>query len=75
MKWVIGDPSTIFLATSFNRKMPENSDSIYSSIFMLEIKILPKEVRIHKKLWILFQFSWGHWESIIGKKIPTFLVI
>ena len=36
IKWVPGDPSTIFLATNFSRKMPESSDSMYSSIFMLE---------------------------------------
>ena len=34
--WVPGDPRTIFLVTSFTRKMPESSDSMYFSIFMLE---------------------------------------
>ena len=29
-------PSTIFLATNFTQKMPKSSDSMYSSIFMLE---------------------------------------
>ena len=61
IKWVPGDPSTIFLATSFTQKMPEGSDSMYSSILMLEniyiiyinqydIIILPEVDRIHKKL-------------------------
>ena len=36
IKWVPGDPSTIFLATSFTHKMSEGSDSMYSSILMLE---------------------------------------
>ena len=36
MKWVPGDPSNIFLVTSFTWKRPESSDFMYSSIFMLE---------------------------------------
>ena len=36
VNWVPGDPRTIFLVNSFTRKMPESSDSMYSSIFMLE---------------------------------------
>ena len=36
INWVPGDPRSIFLVTSFTWKMPESSDSIYSSIFMLE---------------------------------------
>ena len=36
IKWVPGDPSTIFLANSFTQKMPERSDFMYSSILMLE---------------------------------------
>ena len=36
INWVPGDPRTIFLVTSFTRKMPESSDSMYFSIFMLE---------------------------------------
>ena len=36
IKWVPGDPSTILLATSFTQKMPDSSDSMYSSILMLE---------------------------------------
>ena len=36
IKWVPGDPSTIFLAATFTQKMPEGSDSLYSSILMLE---------------------------------------
>ena len=37
-RWVPRDPSSIFLliATTFTRKMPRSSDSIYSSYFMLE---------------------------------------
>ena len=35
-RWVPGDPSTIFLATSFTQKMQKSSDFTYSSIFMLE---------------------------------------
>ena len=35
--WVPGDPRTIFLATSFTQKMLRSSDSMCSSIFMLEI--------------------------------------
>ena len=30
------DPSTIFLVTSFTQKMPEGSDSMHSSVLMLE---------------------------------------
>ena len=36
IKWVPGDPNTVFLATIFTQKMPEGSVSIYSSILMLE---------------------------------------
>ena len=36
INWVPGDPRTIFLVTSFTRKMPESSDSMYYSMFMLE---------------------------------------
>ena len=36
ISWVPGDPRTIFLVISFTRKMPESSDSMCSSIFMLE---------------------------------------
>ena len=36
IKWVRGDPSTIFLTTTFTQKMQEGSDSTYSSILMLE---------------------------------------
>ena len=36
INWVPGDPRTIFLVTSFTGKMPESSDSMYSSIFTLE---------------------------------------
>ena len=36
INWVPRDPRTIFLVTSFTRKMPESSDSMYSSIVMLE---------------------------------------
>ena len=36
IKWVPRDPSTIFLVTTFNQKIPERSDSIYSSVLMLE---------------------------------------
>ena len=36
IKWVPGDPTTIFLATSFTQKMPEGSDFMYSSILMLK---------------------------------------
>ena len=35
IKWVSEDPSAIFLATNFTRKMLQSSDSMYSSIFML----------------------------------------
>ena len=34
--WITRDPSTIILATTFTRKMPKRSDSMYSSFFMLE---------------------------------------
>ena len=34
IRWVPGDPSTIFLATIFAQKMPESSGSTYSSILM-----------------------------------------
>ena len=30
------DPHTIFLVNSFTQKMPESSDSMYSSILMIE---------------------------------------
>ena len=36
IRWVPGDPSTIFLATIFAQKMPESSGSMYSSNLMLE---------------------------------------
>ena len=36
IKWIPGDPSTMFLATSFTQKMPEGSDSMYSYILMLK---------------------------------------
>ena len=36
LKWDLGDPSAIFLATSFVQKTPESSDFISSSILMLE---------------------------------------
>ena len=36
INWVPGEPRTIFLVTSFTQKMPESSDSMYSSIFILE---------------------------------------
>ena len=36
IKWVPGDPSSIFLATLFTQKMLEGSGSMYSSILMLE---------------------------------------
>ena len=36
INWVPGDPRSIFLVTSFTRKMSESSDSMYSSTFMLE---------------------------------------
>ena len=42
MKLIPGDPSNMFLATSFTRKMSESSDSMHSSIFMLE------NVRYHR---------------------------
>ena len=35
-RWFPGDPSTIFLASIFTQKMQKSSDSMYSSIFMLE---------------------------------------
>ena len=35
IKWVPGDPSTIFLATFFGQKMSESSGSTNSSILML----------------------------------------
>ena len=36
IKWVPGDPNTIFLATSFTQKLQESSDSMYFSIIMLK---------------------------------------
>ena len=39
------DPSTIFLATTFTRKMPESSNSMYSSFFM------PENVWYHQFTW------------------------
>ena len=51
IKWVPGDPSTIFLATIFTQKMPERSGSMYSSILMLEniYYHFTSVDRIHKK--------------------------
>ena len=60
IKWVPRDPSTLFLATSFTQKMPEDSDSMYSSILVLEtygIIILPEVDRIHKKLQIFSELG------------------
>ena len=34
-RWASRDPGTIFLATSFTLKLPESSDSMYSSVLML----------------------------------------
>ena len=36
MKWVPGDSNTIFLMTSLTWKMPESSDFMHFSMFMLE---------------------------------------
>ena len=36
IKWVHRDPSTIFLVITFTQQIPESSDSMYSSILMLE---------------------------------------
>ena len=36
IKWFPRDPSTIFLVTTFTQKMSESSDSMYSSILILE---------------------------------------
>lgn len=36
MKWVPGNPITIFFTTSFTWRMPHRSDAMYSSILMLE---------------------------------------
>ena len=60
-KWVPENPSTIFLANSFTWKMPENSDYMYLSIFMLKTYniILSEKDQIYKKLWVLLQFSVG----------------
>ena len=44
-RWVPRDPSTIFLATTFTWKMPESSNSMYSSFFMLE------NIRYHHFTW------------------------
>ena len=76
IKWAPGDPSTIFLATTFIQKMPEGSDSMYSSILMLETYdfiILTEVDRIHMKIVNLFQFSSGPRGPIIGKKTRNFL--
>ena len=35
-RWVPRNPSTIFLATTFTRKMPESSNFMYFSFFVLE---------------------------------------
>ena len=66
------DPSTIFLTTSFTQKMPERSDSIYSSILIQE------NIWWHNFSWSspnsqelvnLFQFSSGPRGSTIGEKL------
>ena len=44
------DPITSFLAPSFTQKMPESSDSMCSSVFMLENIWYPKVDQIYKKL-------------------------
>ena len=63
-KWIPQDQST--------RKMLERSDSIYSSNAMLENILyyifFLKWTKIHKKLWILFQFSLSPRGPIIGTK-------
>ena len=65
-------PKHYTLATSFTQKMPESSDSMYSSILMLE-NIWP-----HHFTWSgpnshvivnLFQFSLGPRGPTIGKKL------
>ena len=58
IKWIPRDPSTIFLVATFTQKMPESSNSMYSSILMIQpfyhqtydSIILPKVDRIHKRL-------------------------
>ena len=56
---VTRDPSTIFLATNFTQKMPEISNSTYSSLFMLEniwYHHLTWSGPNSHKLWVFFPF-------------------
>ena len=71
IKWVPGDPSTIFLATIFAPKMPQSSGSMYFSILMLG------NVLYYHFTWCgpnlqeivnFFKFSLGPWGHTIGKK-------
>ena len=71
IKWVPRDPSSIFFATSYTQKMPEISDSMYSSFFMLE------NIRHYHFTWNglnsqesvnFLRFSSGPWGPTIGAK-------
>ena len=59
IKWVLSDPSTIFLATNFTQKMLKSSGSMYSSIFLLENILYhhftwskPNSEKILKFVWV-----------------------
>ena len=71
IKWVSGDPSTIFLATIFTQKMTESSGPMYPSTLMLE------DVWYYHFTWSgpnsqeivnLFQFSLGPKRPAVGAK-------
>ena len=69
--WISVTRSATFLATNFTRKMPESLDFMYSFTFILEniryLNFTEKDL-IHKKLWIVLQFSSGPQGPIIRTK-------
>ena len=64
MKWVPGEPSTIFLATSLTPCIPCIPPFSCKKTWV----ILPEVGQIHKKFHVLFQFSLGTRGPVIGTK-------
>ena len=68
------DPRTIFLAASFTPKIPERSDSMYSSILMLEniwYDYFAWSVPNSQEIVNLLQLSSVHWGTTNGKKLTV----
>lgn len=76
MKWVPGDPTTIFLTTRFYLK---KSIKIRFYVFLnfharYFFYFFPEVDQTQKKFWILLQFILGAQGPITGKKISRFLL-